>query len=74
MATHVSPEDAHHWFGEHMKRRVDIGVGNAILGVLCCPRSPFNSKERRRPRKEFLLAAGVFVAGAAWFVYFSILL
>jgi hypothetical protein len=71
MGRRVSVEEAHAWLAEHMMQRPDIGLRKAIVNVMCYLRSPFISKERRKPRKEFLLAAGLFVVFVAWFVYFS---
>jgi hypothetical protein len=71
MGKRVSPEETHTWFAEHIQQRRDIGLRKAVVDVICYPRSPFNPKEQRKFRKEFLLAAGIFVVSVAWFVYFS---
>ncbi len=71
MGRRVSAEEAHTWFGEHMKQRPDIGLMKVAVNVMRYPRSPFNPKERRKFRKEFLLAVCLLVVSVAFFVCFS---
>ncbi len=71
MERRVSAEEAHTWFGEHMKQRPDIGLMKVAVNVMCYPRSPFNPKERRKFRKGFLLAVGLLVVFVALFFCFS---
>jgi hypothetical protein len=71
MQKHVTPDNTRAWFAEHMKQRRDYGMGKAFADLMLQPRSPFNSKERRRFRRAFLYTIAWLGAAASVFAYFN---
>jgi hypothetical protein len=71
MAQRITPEQARTWFAEHLKRRLDYGLGNAVLSLMFHPGNPFSPKQRRKFKTEFLLGVAWIGVAIALFVFFN---
>ena len=72
MARTVTWQEVHPWLKDYLRGRPELGMGKAILHVVLEPPNPFEPETRRRPRKEFVLAALWLVALAGVFMYFNL--
>jgi hypothetical protein len=57
---------------EHLDRRSDLGLWNALAARICEPQSPFEPQARRRPERWFLLLVVGSIAALSTFVYFNL--
>ena len=71
MARRVSPAEARTWVEGHFRTRPELGLRNAIANVILEPRNPFNPRERRMPKKDFMILASLLAAAVSAFVYFN---
>jgi hypothetical protein len=71
MPTQVSSHEALTWIKKSLRQRPDIGLLNAIVNTLFEPPSPFDPKERRKPRVVFVLGAILFATALFCFCYFN---
>lgn len=67
----VAPRDVHAWIKELLRRRPDIGLGNAMSEMIFEPRNPFDSTGRRKPRTGFVLGTILFAVSVGCFCYFN---
>ena len=71
MAKRVSPAEARAWAEEHLRSRPELGLHKAIANLILEPRNPFNPRERRRLKKDFMILASLLAAAVSAFVYFN---
>ena len=72
MARTVTRQKVHSWLKDYLRGRPELGLDKAILHVVLEPPNPFEPEVRRRPSKEFVLAALWLVALAGVFMYFNL--
>ena len=71
MPTQISSLEVHAWIKEFLGQRSDIGLKKAIVNMLFEPRSPFDSRARRKPKAGFVLGATLCMAAVICFCYFN---
>lgn len=71
MPKHVAAEEARAWAEEHLRRRPELGLRNAIANLILEPRNPFDRRARRRLKKDFMILASLLAAAVGAFVYFN---
>ncbi len=72
MTRTVTRQEVHSRLNDYLRGRPELGLGTAILHVVLEPPNPFEPETRRRPRKEFVLAALWLVTLAGVFIYFNL--
>ena len=71
MSDRMTSESVYSILRRHLRKRPDLGMGNAMLDTVLDPPNPFDSRVRRTPRRWFVLFIVVGGALLSCFVYFS---
>lgn len=69
----ITPEEVDRMLRQHLRRRSDLGLWNALTAMFFKPNNPFATQFRRRPQRWFVLLAVSSVTAVAAFVYFNFL-
>jgi hypothetical protein len=71
MPAQVSSPEVHAWIKEFLRKRSDIGIKKAIVNTLFEPPSPFDPRDRRKPKTAFVLGAILLATAVICFCYFN---
>jgi hypothetical protein len=67
----ITPGDVDRLLRQHLRRRSDMGLWNALTAMIFEPKNPFGHKERRIPQRWFVLLLVSLFAAVVAFVYFD---
>lgn len=56
---------------QHLRSRSDLGLRKAVSAGILEPHNPFGPRERRKPRRWFVLLLTVLFALTVAFMYFN---
>lgn len=71
MAEPINAHEVYDLLRHYLRLRLDIGVGKGLLDCVLEPSSPFDPKNRRSPKRWFVLSVLLTVATFSCFVYFN---
>ena len=71
MAEPLHAEKVYELLRQHLARRRDVGVGKGLLDCVLEPSSPFDPKNRRLPKRWFVLLVFLVISAFGCFVYFN---
>jgi len=71
MAERITSKETLDWLEDYFGHRRDVGLIKAVWNLAFLPPNPLKPGARRRPRLEFLFAAGLFACASGWFFCFS---
>jgi hypothetical protein len=55
----------------NLRTRPELGLWKAVVDLVLEPRNPFDSRARRRPKKEFVLLCLLIISDASVFLHFN---
>jgi hypothetical protein len=68
----IQPIQVDRMLRQHLGRRSDLGLWNALAAGIFEPQNPFDTQSRRRPEQWFVLFVVSSVAALSAFVYFNL--
>jgi hypothetical protein len=69
----ITPGEVDRMLRQHLRRRSDLGLWNALRATIFEPQNPFSTEPRRKPHRWFVLFVVSLVAALAAFAYFNFL-
>jgi hypothetical protein len=69
----ITPGEVERLLRQHLRRRSDMGLSNALTAMIFEPHNPFSIEPRRKPHRWFVLFVSSLVAVVAAFGYFNFL-
>jgi hypothetical protein len=69
----ITPGDVNRLLRQHLRRRSDMGLWNALTAMIFESHNPFSIEPRRKPHRWFVLFVVNLVAAVAAFGYFNFL-
>ena len=69
----ITPVEVDRLLRQHLRRRSDMGLSNALTAMIFEPHNPFSIEPRRKPHRWFVLFVSSLVAVVAAFGYFNFL-
>jgi len=69
----ITPGEVDTMLQQHLRRRSDLGLWNALTAMIFEPRNPFANEFGRRPQRWFVLFLASSVAAVSAFAYFNLL-
>jgi hypothetical protein len=67
----IQPIQVDRMLREHLGRRSDLGLRNAVTAIIFEPQNPFETQSRRRPERWFVLFVVSSAVALSTFVYFN---
>ena len=71
MSERITSKETLAFLEDYLGRRRDVGLWKAVRNLALLPPNPLKPGARRRPRPEFLFAAGLLACASGWFFCFS---
>ena len=72
MAEELTVGEVHEMLEQHLSKRSDLGIWNAVVTQVLCSRNPFEPESARKPQPGFVLFATLSLAAIGAFVYFNL--
>ena len=69
----ITPGEVDRLLRQHLRRRSDMGLSNALTAMIFEPHNPFSIEPRRKLHRWFVLFVPSLVAVVAAFGYFNFL-
>ncbi len=73
MVKQLKVAEVHNALEAKLRARPDLGLWKAFVNLVLEPPNPFDLRARRWPKKEFVGASIMVIAGAYVFLYFNFL-
>jgi hypothetical protein len=67
----ITPGEVDRLLRQHLRRRSDMGLWNALRAIIFKPHNPFSSEPQRKPHRWFVLFVLSLIAAVAAFGYFT---
>ena len=71
MEQELTVEEVHAMLSQHLSKRSDLGIWNAVVTRALSSRNPFEPESVRKPRPWFVLFSTLSLAAIGAFVYFN---
>jgi hypothetical protein len=72
MAKELTVGEVHAMLEQHLSKRSDLGIWNAVVTRLLSSRNPFEPESTPKPQPWFVLLSTLLLAAIGAFVYFNL--